>query len=176
MNITNIESIKDVRMFAHALCRDENLCFHPDDSFSEYVDENGNNCYTREECEERDRLMEQCFDVCMENKVSIYRLMGGIVHSYIYPEMRVDRIETLDDVKRFISVICDEEDTFFHAIDVTADLETCGSDKFFTEEELEERKKLRAKCFEVCKRNHLNLSDVIDEVCHSYFHPDWECA
>ncbi|RZK10572.1 MAG: hypothetical protein EOO46_10245 [Flavobacterium sp.] len=73
--LTEIKDIKDVEAFARQLVK-EGVSFHPDDDFNDYVffDEN-KPCYTREEADQRNLLMEQCFEVCEKAGADIYATM-----------------------------------------------------------------------------------------------------
>lgn len=73
--IQSIASVNDVEAFAKQLIA-EGVSFHPDDDFNDYVYFKENKpCYTKEEAEERNNLMQQCFEVCEKNGVDIYSLM-----------------------------------------------------------------------------------------------------
>lgn len=73
--ITNINTFHDVKAFAKQLI-EEGLSFHPDNDFNDYVYFNENKpCYTKEEAEKRNELMEQCFEVCRNEGADIYEVM-----------------------------------------------------------------------------------------------------
>ena len=73
--IENITTTKDVATFAKQII-EEGVSFHPDDDFNDYVFFKENKpCYSKEEAEGRNRLMEQCFEVCEKEAVDIYSLM-----------------------------------------------------------------------------------------------------
>ena len=73
--IQSIASVNDVEAFAKQLIA-EGVSFHPDDDFNDYVYFKENKpCYTKEEAEERNNLMQQCLEVCEKNGVDIYSLM-----------------------------------------------------------------------------------------------------
>lgn len=73
--ITKIETLDDVKAFAKQTIA-EGVSFHPDDDFNDYVFFKENKpCYTKEEAEVRNRLMNQCFEVCEKEGVDIYSLM-----------------------------------------------------------------------------------------------------
>jgi hypothetical protein len=62
--LTEIKTVKDVEAFAKQLIA-EGVSFHPDDDFNDYVFFKENKpCYTKEEAEVRNQLMQQCFEVC----------------------------------------------------------------------------------------------------------------
>lgn len=72
--IAKIESIEDVKQFFAELVA-EDLGFHPDTPFTEYVNiDTGVSTYTEREAELRDRLLTQAFDICNENEIDIYEL------------------------------------------------------------------------------------------------------
>jgi hypothetical protein len=76
--ITEILSIPDVELFMKQLV-EEGTNAHPDDDFNNYVHmETGLPAYTPEEAEIRNRLMEQCFDVCEAAGQDIYSVMQEI--------------------------------------------------------------------------------------------------
>ncbi|MGF7217074.1 hypothetical protein GGR92_003241 [Spirosoma lacussanchae] len=74
--ISDIKSIADVQEFARQLVA-EGLTggFHPDDSFHDFVAANGSSLYTPEEAAVRNRLLEQCFEVCGD---SVYEIIGRV--------------------------------------------------------------------------------------------------
>lgn len=75
--IKEINTIEDVKLFAFQLISDENLSFHPDNDFADYINmETGEATYSVEEVELRNNLMAKCFDICSKNEVDIYELMG----------------------------------------------------------------------------------------------------
>jgi hypothetical protein len=73
---TEIITINDVKKFAYQIIS-EGVSFHPDDDFKDYIffKEKGP-CYTPEEAAKRNRLMEECFDLCEKNNVEIYAVMN----------------------------------------------------------------------------------------------------
>ena len=74
---TKIETIQDVKDFAEYIKVVEDAAISPDDSFSEYVNyKTLEPTYTKKEAEARDKLMEQCFEVCEREKVDIYELLS----------------------------------------------------------------------------------------------------
>jgi hypothetical protein len=72
--IQEIKSTEDVKTFFNELLAEE-LNFHPDDRFEDYI-----NCgtkeptYTEEEAALRNRLLEQSFDICDKESADIYEL------------------------------------------------------------------------------------------------------
>lgn len=55
------------------LIHEEKLSVHPDDNFFEYENYETQLFYTKEEAVLRNKLMKQCFDLCEENDIEIYR-------------------------------------------------------------------------------------------------------
>lgn len=75
--IKDINTIEDVKLFAFQLVNNENLSFHPDDDFSDYINlETKERLYSVEEAASLNQLMEKCFDICEQNDADIYELMG----------------------------------------------------------------------------------------------------
>ncbi|MFA9391658.1 MAG: hypothetical protein ACERKD_17750 [Prolixibacteraceae bacterium] len=73
--ITEIKTTEDVKAFAKQLVA-EGISFHPDDDFHDYVVLNENKpCYSSEEADLRNELMNNCFSVCENEGVDIYNLM-----------------------------------------------------------------------------------------------------
>ena len=73
--IKEIRTIKDVQDFAKQIT-DEGVGFHPDDDFNDYVYFKENKpCYTKEEADFRNQLMEQSFEVCGKEGADIYEIM-----------------------------------------------------------------------------------------------------
>lgn len=77
--IKKIENTKDVIAFAEQIVR-EGVSFHCDDDFNDYINiETEKQTYTRQEADFRNELMEQCFDLCEEAGVDIYRVMNEVL-------------------------------------------------------------------------------------------------
>jgi len=75
--INKINTIEDVKLFAFQLVNNENLSFHPDDDFKDYIDTvTGLPVFSKEEAERLNQLMDCCFDICERNGADIYDLMG----------------------------------------------------------------------------------------------------
>lgn len=71
----NIQTIEDVKHYAKKLTA-EGLSFHPDDDFNDYVNFTNNTLfYNSEEAELRNKLMNDCFDVCEKEGSDIYEIM-----------------------------------------------------------------------------------------------------
>ncbi len=70
---THIKSLNDVEAFFKLLLETESLNFHPDERFENYVQNNTNKpTYTPEEAELRNKLMQDCFNVCEREGTDIY--------------------------------------------------------------------------------------------------------
>jgi len=73
--ITQIQTSDDVKAFAKQLIA-EGVSFHPDDDFNDYVYfKEDKPCYSKEEADLRNALMNNCFEVCEKEGVDIYELM-----------------------------------------------------------------------------------------------------
>ena len=69
--------MRDVELFAFHLVNEENLSFHPDDDFADYINVVTKEAtYSDEEVKLLNNLMGKCFDICEKNDVDIYELMG----------------------------------------------------------------------------------------------------
>ena len=75
--IQEINTIQDVELFAFQLVNEEDLSFHPDDNFSNYINlETQEPLYSAEEAILLNKQMEKCFDICNQFGADIYELMG----------------------------------------------------------------------------------------------------
>ena len=73
--LTKILTIDDVKDFAKQI-NAEGVSFHPDEDFNDYVNLIDNKpCYSKQEAEFRNELMNDCFEVCKIAGVDIYNLM-----------------------------------------------------------------------------------------------------
>lgn len=73
--ITLIQTTSDVEKFINCLILEENLNFHPDEDFRNYVLlDTGLSSYTEEEAELRNHLLDECFDVCEKYEADIYQI------------------------------------------------------------------------------------------------------
>ena len=73
--ITQIQTIDDVKSFARQIIS-EGTSFHPDDDFNYYVNfEDNKRCYSKEDADFRNELMNKCFDVCEKAGTDIYDVM-----------------------------------------------------------------------------------------------------
>lgn len=74
MNI-KINSIEDVEKFAFLLIN-EGLSIHPDTDFHDYINaKTGSPTYTKKEAELRNKIMDNCFEVCEREGEDIYGIM-----------------------------------------------------------------------------------------------------
>lgn len=75
--IKKINTIDDVKLFAFQLVNEENLSFHPDNDFSDYINLNTKEpLYSAEEVGPLNIMMDNCFILCEQAEVDIYELMG----------------------------------------------------------------------------------------------------
>ena len=73
--INKILTLEDVKQFAKELTS-EGLSFHPDDDFHEYINlETKAPSYSKEDADLRNKLMDECFEVCEKEGVDIYAIM-----------------------------------------------------------------------------------------------------
>lgn len=77
----DISDENDIKNFFTTLYTNYNLVFHPDDSFDQYIDENGNNIFTTEEIEHLDEIMDKCFFIAKANHLDIYQIGLDILHN-----------------------------------------------------------------------------------------------
>lgn len=83
--ITKINDIKDVKTFFKQLL-DEDLNFHPDTPFEDYINrESRQDNYTPEEAATRNKIMDDCFEVCKNSGTDIYELAIEIFPSFNIP-------------------------------------------------------------------------------------------
>ena len=75
--IKDINTIEDVKLFAKQLVNEDNLSFHPDDDFADYINmEAKEQYYSEEDTIRLNEMMERCFIVCEQAGLDIYELMG----------------------------------------------------------------------------------------------------
>lgn len=73
--IENIIILEDVAAFAKQII-EEGVSFHPDDDFDEYINFKTNEpCYSKIEAKKRNRLMNECFEICDKEGADIYEIM-----------------------------------------------------------------------------------------------------
>lgn len=89
--IQEINTVGDVRTFFNELLAEE-VNFHPDDDFTDYIDyETMQPSYSESEAADRNRLLEQSFEVCDRVGVDIYEACIEIFMKDFYaafpPEM-----------------------------------------------------------------------------------------
>ena len=83
MNI-EIKTVADVVAFAKHLVEVEKLSFHPDDDFGVYITSDNKPFYSEEDAILRNKLMDNCFDVCNENGIDIYDLLVAIIQKPVF--------------------------------------------------------------------------------------------
>ena len=71
-NMKKINTLKDANNFIHHLYNSEELNFHRDDNFEDYIDRNGKDSYTKKEAEHRESLLDQTDKVFSKHKKDIY--------------------------------------------------------------------------------------------------------
>jgi hypothetical protein len=73
--LDSINTVDDVKEYASLLVK-EGTSFHPDDDFHDYIDlETGDLFYSDSDADHRNKLMEECFEICEKEKVDIYEIM-----------------------------------------------------------------------------------------------------
>jgi hypothetical protein len=71
--LTSINSLSDIETFINHLVLEENLNFHPDEDFRNYIlMDTGLPSYTEEEAVLRNSLLEQCFAICEIHGIEIF--------------------------------------------------------------------------------------------------------
>jgi hypothetical protein len=78
--ITEIKTLQDVKTFAQHLTKIERLSFHPDDDFLDYINfKTRERFYADDEAILRNKLMDECFQVCQQENTDIYDFMYPIL-------------------------------------------------------------------------------------------------
>ncbi|WP_462267783.1 hypothetical protein [Mucilaginibacter sp.] len=73
-----INNLNDVELFMKQLIK-EGVNAHPDDDFSQYVNiDTGEDTFTADDADIRNKMMKECFEVCDNENVDIYNLMQEI--------------------------------------------------------------------------------------------------
>ncbi|MFT4526481.1 MAG: hypothetical protein ACI85F_002654 [Bacteroidia bacterium] len=76
MKLTSISTIQDVKSFVHILMKEENLAFHPDTPFEDYIIiRTKEPAYTKQESELRNSLLNQAFNLGETLKIDTHELM-----------------------------------------------------------------------------------------------------
>jgi hypothetical protein len=76
MKLTNINTLEDVKEFVRILMEEENLGFHPDTPFEDYiVIKTNGQAYSKEEAEIRNGLLNQAFMLGERLGVDTHELM-----------------------------------------------------------------------------------------------------
>ena len=82
-----IQTKSDVEEFISCLILEESLNFHPDEDFRNYVHvDTGLPSYTEAEAEVRNRLLDQCFDICEKHQTDIYQMGIEILFNQLTPK------------------------------------------------------------------------------------------
>lgn len=85
MKLTSIKSIQDIKEFVRILMVDENLNFHPDTPFEDYVFVNcGLPFYTKEAAERRNALLNQAFELGESLGENIHEVMCVEGNKYLF--------------------------------------------------------------------------------------------
>jgi len=75
--IKEINAIEDVKQFAFQLVNEEDLSFHPDNDFSDYINlKTQEPLYSTDEVIQLNQLMDKCFSICEQENIDIYEFMG----------------------------------------------------------------------------------------------------
>ena len=101
-----IKTISDVQDFFCYLTLEEKVNFHPDDSFSDYVNEYDGARFSDEEVQILDNRMKECFDVCEREAEDIYDIAFDIM--LIVIDSDIDTCTT-EQIKRLL----DQENSDF---------------------------------------------------------------
>ena len=73
--ITTITNLEEVKNFFISLIEEENLNFHPDEDFQNYINLDSKlPTYTDEEAMRLNGLLEKCFEICDKKGIDIYNL------------------------------------------------------------------------------------------------------
>jgi hypothetical protein len=76
MKLTSINTIEDVKQFVRILMEEENLNFHPDTPFEDYVfADSGKPNYTATEAKLRDQRLRDCFAFGERNGLNVHELI-----------------------------------------------------------------------------------------------------
>jgi hypothetical protein len=85
--LTAINFVSDVETFFNHLILVESLNFHPDEDFRNYVKlETVLPSYTNDEAEERNRLLDQCFEICERKATDIYQIGVETLFNQLTPK------------------------------------------------------------------------------------------
>ena len=106
----NIKTIEDVKSFFTDLVYKLELNFHPDDSFDQYITENGRQLFTQQEASVFDSLMNECFNVCDQNDTDIYEICMEIINKYTDFDKLIDaeNIKT-EGLGKFVSNVINND-------------------------------------------------------------------
>ena len=108
---SKIENLIDVVHFFEYLLYEKKLSFHPDDDFSEYVNyEDSNPCFSSDEVEICNQLMDQCFEVCEEQDMDIYSIGLASMRRCINPNVK-------DPVELGLLARCEDKERIFKVVE-----------------------------------------------------------
>lgn len=83
-DFSHIKSIEDVNLFFHHLIYDRKINFHPDDDFSDYINnEDSSPAFSSEEVRTYNQLMDESFDVCEKSNIDIYGIGLQMLKDYL---------------------------------------------------------------------------------------------
>ena len=72
---SHIQNVQDVEKFFGHIAKERKINFHPDNGFEEYINKETHvACFTPEEVDIYNRLMEESFAVCEKEDVDIYAI------------------------------------------------------------------------------------------------------
>ena len=79
MKLTSINTLEDVKTFVHILIEEENLNFHPETPFEDYVlISNGQPFYAKEEAATRNMLLNEILQLGERLKVDTLEIMCDV--------------------------------------------------------------------------------------------------
>jgi len=85
MILTKIETLNDVREFVRILMEEENLNFHPDTPFYDYINyATRQPAYTPEEIAHRQDLLQQCFNLSDALGVDTHEYMCDVGNEILW--------------------------------------------------------------------------------------------
>lgn len=81
--IKEIKTVEDVKIFFNQLL-DESLNFHPDEDFANYINiDTSESTYSIAGAQQRNQLMDKCFEVCDRLSADIYELAQELSFMHI---------------------------------------------------------------------------------------------
>lgn len=86
--ITKIQTTSDVEKFINCLILEENLNFHPDEDFRNYIHlDTGLPSYSIQEAILRNKLLSDCFQICEKEGVDIYQIGHETLLKQLTPKL-----------------------------------------------------------------------------------------